>query len=158
VKRKTRAQRRAVRRAKVNREERSAPPPEAAQHHRPWPLQVLAHQGVIDSDEFEAAIELVETFRAITAELQAKGLSLGDPRGLYGGSGAMSDRAAFMSAVWFEWSFRVGPVATQLVEQIEDTTAIRSPVVLRLGLRRWLKVKDDLRRNRIDKPLHRVLT
>lgn len=112
-------------------------------------MQILLARGPekegIDADEFEAGIELVEVFRAITAALQARGLSYDDPRGGYG-NGAMSDRLATLSAVWFEWCRQIGPVATQIVEQVEDASPIRSPVILRLALRRWIKIRRDLSR------------
>lgn len=147
--RKAKARRTARRsRGKVARTERVKPPPEAAQHHRPWPMQVLLARGPegdgIDSDEFEAGIELVETFRALTSSLQAKGVSLGEPHTVSSPGGtSMSDKAAMMTEVWFTWCRDVGPVATQIVEMVEDQIPIRSPAVLRLALRRWLKVRSD---------------
>jgi hypothetical protein len=144
------------RRKQVERTERVKPPPEAAQHHRPWPMMMLLHLGPdangIDADEFEAGIEIVETFKAITAEMQVRGTRDGLP-----GSHEMSDRIAFMGNVWFEWTRQIGPVATHIVEQIEDAVPIHSPDALRLALRRWLKVKRDLLRA-VDKQPSTVLT
>jgi len=148
------------RRRKVERAERVKPPPEAAQHARPWPLQELLRLGPegdgIDADEFEAAIEIVETFKMLTAELQVHGVRAADLHGI-ASSRQLSDRAAFMISIWFQWSMQVGPIAGQLVDQIEDALPIRSPAILRAGLRRWLKVRHDMQRG-LDREPRKMLT
>lgn len=135
----------------VDRSERVKPTPETLAKLKPWPMQSLLHAGPehdgIDADEFEAAIEIVETFKGFTARLQAHGIALAEPRAMeyaHDLVGEMSDRLAMMVNVWFEWCWQIGPVATQLVEQIEDEQPIRSVTLLRMALRRWLKVKHDL--------------
>lgn len=144
----------------VDRAERVKPTPEAAQHHRPWPLMLLLHQGPdangLDVDEFEAGIEIVETFKALTHGLGIAALSIEFEKVAANYSDPMSDRAALMIGVWFRWCHEIGPVATQLVEQIEDASPIRSVEVLRFGLRRWAKLKHDVLRG-IDNHPH-ILT
>lgn len=157
--RKTRAQRRAAKRKRVDRTERIKPPPEAAQHRRDWPLQTLLALGPeadgIDSDEFEAAVELVETYRALTAELQARGAQI-EALPVHTATRGMSDSVARMCAVWFAWSEFVGPVATHIVEQIEDEMPIRSVAILRAGLRHWLRLKPAVLQNLDNTPGFRL--
>lgn len=150
---------RSRKRRQVDRTERVLPTPEAAQHHRPWPMMLLLHAGPegdgIDSDEFEAGIEIVETFRSLTAAQQLRGADLDEVA--VRSAHQLSDRAAMMIAVWFEWSAQVGPGASLLVDWIEDAAPIRSVVVLRAGMRRWLKVKRDMLRS-LDTQPRSVLT
>src|SRR3954451_6828273 len=93
------------RRRPVDRAERVKPTPEAAQHSRPWPLMLLLHLGPdadgIDSDEFEALIEIVQTFKALTAELQLHGTAMSHEQRYNGASPELSDRLALMTNVWF---------------------------------------------------------
>lgn len=148
------------RRPQVDRAERVLPPPEAAQHHRAWPMQVLLALGPdndgIDDDEFEAALDIVEAYHALTIELGMKALLLESER-VTGSHAPMTDRDAERIACWFEWSAQVGPVATHIVEQIEDEAPIRSVLLLRLACQRWLRIKRD-RARAIDKPPATVLT
>lgn len=138
------------RRPNVDRTERVKPTPEAAQHHRPWPLMLLLHQGAADggleADEFEACIEIVETFKALVADCMIRPSHL-ERISLAQAFGGMSDRAAVMTNVWFTWSKEIGPAATHIVEQIEDSVPIRSPELLRLAARRWLKIRRDMLRS-----------
>jgi hypothetical protein len=139
------------RRRRVTREDRVKPPPEAAQHHRPWPMQVLLvagpEGGGIDADEFEAALQIVETFRVLTHGLGIAALS-GDFAKIPGNyAGSMSDRDAERCAIWFEWAMRL-PVGlpSRLVAWIEDESPILAVEVLRRACRLWDRVRTDRRR------------
>jgi hypothetical protein len=153
------------RRRTVHREERVKPPPEAAQHRRPWPMQTLLAAGPegggIDSDEFEAALQIVETFHVLTHGLGVVGLSGGLEKIVANYSGSMSDRDAERCAVWFAWAMLL-PVGlpTRLVAWIEDDQSIGSVEVLRRATRLWDKVRSDRARPRsfgIDRPPPDVL-
>jgi hypothetical protein len=153
--------RRKQRRAHVDRTERVKPTPEAAQHHRPWPMQALlalgAKAGGLDADEFEAALEICETWRALTLGLGVAGLSL-DVEHIGASSRAMSDRDAERCAIWFAWSLELPRgLPARLVSEIEDAQPIGSVDVLRHACRRWLKVKAD-RARPIDKQPAPMLT
>jgi hypothetical protein len=141
---KNRAKRRAERRARVERAERVKPPPEAAQHRRTWPLQALlvaGHPDGIDADEFEAALQIVETFKALTAQLGILPARLDDT---IGGSSGLSDRDADRIACWFEWSARLPlGLPTRLVAWIEDELPIQSVELLRRACRQWDRVRSD---------------
>lgn len=138
-----------ARRRQVDRTERVLPTPEAAQHHRAWPMQELlargAKDGGLDADEFEAAVEIVETFKVLVADLDVHGTFSGEARGVSGGEhGFMSDRNAERCAVWFEWSMHLPRgMPTRLVAEIEDEQPISSVAELLHACRRWLKVKHD---------------
>jgi hypothetical protein len=153
------------RRGHVDRSERVKPTPEAAQHHRAWPLQTLlvlgAKDGGLDADEFEAALEIVEAFHAFTLHLgfQSK---LVEDRVFTGGyvEPTPSDRAAEQVATWLAWSLWLPRgVPPRLVAWIEDDEPIASVSVLRHACRLWLKVKSDRRREgeKIDKTPPAVL-
>jgi hypothetical protein len=139
--------RRAKKRRTVKRTERVKPPPEAAQHQRPWPLQQLlklgAADGGIEADEFEAALQMVEAFKSLTAEL---GMRSTDGTGAERGGlvdefakAEMSDRDAERCALWFAWADRLPPTmhAALLVEQIEDRVPIVSVPLLRHACHLW---------------------
>lgn len=164
---KSRAQRRAARRARVDRIERVTPPPEAAQHHRPWPMQVLLaagpEHGGIDADEFEAALQIVETFAALTQGLAVSGTSADLCRigGNY--SGSMSDRDAERIAVWFDWSTLLPRgLPPRLVRWIEDDEPVGSVAVLRRSCHLWDRVRRDHAQETcsrtVDTVAHPVLT
>lgn len=136
------------RRRQVDRTERVLPPPEAAQHRRPWPMQTLlaaGHPDGIDADEFEAALQIVETFKALVVGLGMAAIPperlLGDVGGTVGG---MSDRDAERCACWFEWSLRLPlGLPPRLVAWIEDDATIGSVEVLRRACRLWDRVRSD---------------
>jgi hypothetical protein len=103
--------------------------------------------GGIDADEFEAALQIVETYKALTAKLGIHPARLDDT---YGGNGGMSDRDAEAIACWFHWSawLPVG-LPTRLVREIEDDEPIRSVTVLRRACRSWHKVRADRSRSAV---------
>lgn len=164
--RKRRAQKR--RRRQVDRAERVLPPPEAAQHHRPWPMQTLlaaGHPDGIDADEFEAALQIVETWKALGAGLGMAAISL--ERLMLdhatANHGGMSDGDAERIAVWFEWALRLPTgLPSRLVRWIEDEQAIGSVEVLRRACRLWDRVRSDRSRGEprgvaaVDNPPPRV--
>jgi hypothetical protein len=138
-------------RRSVNREERVKPPPEARQHQRVWPMSILlikgASGGGIDADEFEAALQIVETFKAFTSALAIHHASA-ELVGLANG-GHMSDRDAERVSVWLEWSMHLPQgLPTRLVREIEDEEEIRSVPILRHACRLWDKVRGDRGRSR----------
>lgn len=144
------AKRRRRKHSPVIRAERIEAPPEAAQHQRPWPLQLLLQAGPegdgLDSDEFEAAVEIVETFKALTIALQVRGTA---PEHIGVAHGELSDRAALMISIWFEWRARLGDLdCVALAQEIEDDRAIVSVALLRSACRSWLKAKEDITRPR----------
>ncbi|HKV14529.1 MAG TPA: hypothetical protein VJQ81_05765 [Reyranella sp.] len=137
----------------MDRTERVAPPPEAAQHYRPWPMQALliaGHPDGIDADEFEAALQIVETFKALVAEVGTKALLIDGERIAAGHHHAMSDRDAERIACWFEWSAHLPlGLPTRLVAWIEDELPMGPVEVLRRACRLW----DRIRRDRAKPPV-----
>jgi hypothetical protein len=136
------------RRRQVDRTERVMPPPEAAQHHRPWPMQTLlaaGHPDGIDADEFEAALQIVETFKALVVGLGMVAITPERLMGDIGGTtGGMSDRDAERCACWFEWSLRLPTgLPPRLVGWIEDDLPIGSVDVLRRACRLWDRIRGD---------------
>ncbi len=139
---------RKARRRQVDRTERVLPPPEAAQHFRPWPMQTLlalGHPDGIDADEFEAALQIVETFKALVVGLGMVAIPPERLMGEIGGTvGGMSDRDAERCACWFEWSLRLPlGLPPRLVAWIEDDVPIGSVEVLRRACRLWDRVRSD---------------
>ncbi len=138
---------RKARRRQVDRTERVLPPPEAAQHFRPWPMQTLlalGHPDGIDADEFEAALQIVETFRTLTLEIGERHQSMEQRIGISATSFAMSDRDAERCACWFEWSLHLPTgLPSRLVAWIEDDAPIGSVEVLRRACRLWDRVRSD---------------
>jgi hypothetical protein len=96
--------RRARNRKPVNPAERTAPPPEAAQHARPWPMQELLARGPeaggLTSQQFEAALLIVEAFHVITRGIGHKPIDLAR---VGHGTGEMGARAARLWAVYVAW-------------------------------------------------------
>jgi len=155
------------RRRQVDRTERVLPPPEAAQHHRPWPMQTLlalGHPDGVDADEFEAALQIVETFHTLTADLGMRAFAQSPDTMItkqFGGS-YMSDRDAERCACWFEWSLRLPTgLPPRLVAWIEDDTPIGSVEVLRRACRLWDRIRSDRAKPpvaAVDTTTHHVLT
>jgi len=138
------------RRAKrVDRAERVLPPPEAAQHRRLWPMQTLLHIGPpdgIDAGEFEAALQIVETWHVLVRDREM--LTPSPERLMLGHAGfsspSMSDRDAERVVCWFEWSAHLPlGLPPRLVAWIEDEQPIGSVEVLRRALRMWDRVRAD---------------
>ena len=153
-----------ARRRQVDRTERVLPPPEAAQHKRAWPMQDLlalgAKDGGLDADDFEAALQIVETFKVLTLGLGIAGLTLEIEHIATEGhvAGGMSERDAERCAVWFTWAREMPhAVAWRFVAEIEDEKPISSVDELRTACRRWLKIKSDRTRT-IDKAPRDMLT
>lgn len=147
------------RRRTVHREERCKPPPEAAQHHRPWPMQILLQAGPegggIDAQEFEAALQIVETYKALVRTLEIAGAVLERVGGVTS-SGGMSDRDAERIACWFDWcSWLPHGVPTRLVREIEDQQSIASVAALKNACRLWDRVRSDRARGvvAVDNPM-----
>jgi hypothetical protein len=97
--------RRARNRKPVNPAERVSPPPEAAQHARPWPMLGLLERGPdgggLTSQQFEAALLIVEGFRTITRGVGHKPIDLARV-GI--GTGDIGPRAARLWAVYVVWA------------------------------------------------------
>lgn len=167
--RKTRAQRRAERRAKVNRGERIKPTPETLAKLRPWPMQQLLiagpDQGGIDANEFEAALQIVEAFRVLVADIDLRSQLIECERvnqlNYDFRSTGMSERDAERCAIWFEWSARLpAGLPPRLVAWIEDETPIGSVAVLRHGCRLWERSRNEhhQRRQALDKTMPDMVT
>jgi hypothetical protein len=109
-------------------------------------LLALGDQGGgLDADEFEAALQIVETFHVLTAGLGMAAVTI-DRLMLdrANGSTTMSDRDAERCATWFDWSMRLPRgLAAKLVAEIEDQQPIRSVDVLRHACRMWDKTRSD---------------
>lgn len=142
----TRAQRRAEKRARVERAERVKPTPETLAKLRPWPMQSLLAAGPpdgIDPADFEAALQIVETFKALVADRALRPSSLdrvGD-----GGTAGMSDRDARRCAQWFAWASHLPRgLPVRLVAWIEDDAAIGSVEVMRRACRLWERIGNDM--------------
>lgn len=151
------------RRGKVDRSERVLPPPEAAQHHRPWPMQVLlaaGHPDGIEADEFEAALQIVETFKALVRTVDMTSTTLDRVGAITAPRDSLSNRDAELCAVWFEWSARLPlGLPPRLVGWIEDEVTIGSVEVLRRACRLWDRVRHDRQRgvSALDNPPYPVL-
>lgn len=151
-------------RTRVYRGERVKPTPESLSHYRAWPMQLLLEAGPegggIDAADFEAALQIVEAFGALTVGLHIRANAIGELG--RGGTHDMSDGDAWRVAVWLDWAGRLpwrDPVV--VVEWIEDQRTIPVPA-LRRACRLWERVRDDharLRRdgNALDKTLYGVL-
>jgi hypothetical protein len=154
--RKRRAQK--GRRRQVDRTERVLPPPEAAQHYRPWPMQLLLaagpEHGGIDSDEFEAALQIVETFKALVRTMDMTSSTLERFGVVTAPRSGMSERDARMIAVWLSWSLLLPRgVPARLVAWIEDEQAISSVVVLRHACRLWDRTRAQLAKENCPLPV-----
>jgi hypothetical protein len=147
---KRRRNRRRKTRHAVERGERVKPTPETIAKLKPWPMQTLLAQGAedggIEADEFEAAIEIVEAFKAITIATGDRHQWSPERIGIVSTADSMSDHDAFLAAVWFEWAKPYGARAAHIAASIEDAEPIGSIVELRTACRRWLKARADLTR------------
>ena len=136
------------RRAQVERSERVKPPPEAAQHHRPWPMQLLLQAGPegggIDADEFEAALQIVETYKALVRTLDIAAAALERIAAVPAPRTSMSDRDAELIACWFDWSQLLPRgLPPRLVHWVEDDEPIGSVAVLRRACRLWDRCRSE---------------
>jgi hypothetical protein len=146
----TRSQRKADRRANVRRAERVLPSALAEHKKRPWPLMgllVLGPEGDgIDADDFEAALQIVEAFKAFTHQLGFPNHLVEDRifAGAFRDDLRMSERDARLAVLWFTWSTHLPKgLPSRLVRWIEDDEPIVSVKVLRRACRLWLKAKRD---------------
>ena len=140
-KRKTKAKR-----AKVDRAERVGPTPETVAKLRPWRMQQLLErgpdQGGIDAQAFEAAVDIAESFRLITAVVGFKPLDLGRIGVGNGGMGARGERASRVYIAWGnELKRRLHVRPHIVVEWIEDERALNdagSINLLNRSLNLWI--------------------
>jgi hypothetical protein len=138
---------RKARRAKKRRAarvvERVKATPETLAKLRPWPMQQLLQQGAadggIEADEFEAALQIVQAFKALTADLAVRSGNIEAERITGYLAGNVSDTDARRIALWFAWVERLpfGSDAAKLVEQIEDHAPISSVAALRHACHLW---------------------
>jgi hypothetical protein len=141
------------RRRYVNRNDRVKPSAMAEAKKRPWPLAQLLQRGPdaggIDADEFEAALQIVEAFEALTRGLGTAALDLTSPRVRRAGHTppSMSGREAALGATWFDWAERLPWRAVAIVEAIRDERPISVPA-LRHACRLWAQVAGDRARAR----------
>jgi hypothetical protein len=120
---KRRAERR--RRARVERAERVQPTPETLAKLKPWTMAELLRLGPeaggIDPTQHEAAVEIVDAFKALTKELGYRPLQLERVGRGSVGMNARDLRLATIYLAWaarYQWQFMVRPHV--VVEWIED--------------------------------------
>ena len=134
----------------MKREERVKPSPLAEAKKVEWPMAMLLHRGPenggIGADDFEAALEIVAAFHAITKGLGYKPLDLERVgRGALG----MSDGDARIGAIFLDWAAaferRTKVRAGNLAQWIEDARAFHPDIVpvLRVAGDLWRKARDD---------------
>lgn len=148
---KRRAERR--RRARVERAERVQPTPETLAKLRPWTMAELLRLGPegggIDPMQHEAAVEIVDAFKALTKELGYRPLDL---ERVGRGTVEMGPRALRLTTVYLAWAsayqrrFMVRPHV--VVEWIEDERHIDvgAMPLLRGGLDLWDAIRGDIDR------------
>lgn len=104
--------------------------------------------GGIEVDEFEAALQIVDAFKALTRDLAVRSGNVEVER-ISGYMGeAMSDGDARRIVLWFAWVERL-PVHIDpagLVSQIEDGRAISSVADLRIACHLWDSAARDQRK------------
>ena len=145
---KRRAERR--RRARVDRAERVEPTPETLAKLKPWTMAELLRLGPeaggIDPSQHEAAVEIVDAFRALTKELGFRPMQL-DRVGR--GSAGMNARDLRLATVYLAWALmferRFMRRAHLVVEWIEDERRIDVDTMpmLRGALNLWDAVRSD---------------
>jgi hypothetical protein len=143
--------RRSRRRRTVNRGDRVKPPPEAAQHQRPWTMRELLiagpDDGGIDADQFQSGEDIVEAFRALTKQLGYAVLWL--DRRVTSTVRDMSPREARLATIYLEWGrafqqrWHCRPHV--VVEWIEDQRVLDRGAValLRRGLDLWERIRSE---------------
>lgn len=142
-----RARARRSRRA-VDRSERVRPTPETLAKLKPWPLQVLLQvgpdDGGIDVDQFEAAVEIVDGFHAITRELGFKPLLFDR---VSRGVADMPARDVRLATIFLAWGVallnrhRCQPAV--IVEWIEDSRGSIDLHLLRRALSLWTSTRGE---------------
>lgn len=149
----TRAVRRAERRARVDRAERIKPTPETLAKLRPWTMAELLRlgpeNGGIDPMQHEAGVEIVDAFKALTKELGFRPLQLERVGRGSVGMGARDLRLATIYLAWaskYQRRFMVRPHV--VVEWIEDERHIDvgAMPLLRSALNLWETVRGDIDR------------
>jgi hypothetical protein len=148
-----RAQRRAERRARVERAERVQPTAETLAKLRPWTMAELLKlgpdNGGIDPMQHEAAVEIVDAFKALTKELGYRPLDL---ERVGRGTVEMAPRELRLATIYLAWAsayqrrFMVRPHV--VVEWIEDERHIDlgAMPLLRSALDLWEKMRGDFDR------------
>lgn len=143
--------RRNRKRKAVDRFERVPPTPETLAKLKPWTMSELLRLGPdaggIDHEQYEAAIEIVDAYAAITREL---GYRPTDLVRVGKGQGGMSPRDLRLSSIYLRWADdiedRLRIRAPRIVGWIEDHDARLSlgdlPALL-VALDRWGRVKLD---------------
>jgi hypothetical protein len=147
---KNRAKRRAEKRARVERSERVKPTAETLAKLRPWTMAELLRLGPeaggIDPSQHEAAIEIVDAFKALTKELGYRPLQLERlGRGSIG-MGARDLRLATIYLVWasmFERRFmRRSHIVVEWIEDERHIDVDAMPL-LRGALNLWDAVRSN---------------
>jgi hypothetical protein len=157
---KRRARKWASRKARtaVDRAERVKPSPLAEAKKQPWTLQSLLRLGSdgggIEPEQFEAALLIVEAFRAITRGLGFRPLDLSVIRH---GFAELSPREVWLSMIYLAWGHevirRLYLRPHVVVEWIEDERHIDNgglPILVR-SLDLWDTIMGDFRRETLDK-------
>jgi hypothetical protein len=148
---KRRAERR--RRARVERAERVMPTPETLAKLRPWTMAELLRLGPdlggIDPMQHEAAVEIVDAFKALTKELGFRPLDL---ERVGRGTVEMGPRELRLATIYLAWAaryqrrFLVRPHV--VVEWIEDERRldVGAMPLLRGALNLWDTIRGDIDR------------
>jgi hypothetical protein len=160
---KARARRAAKRRRQVDRAERVKPSPLAEAKKRPWSMQVLLEAGRegggIDADQHEAALEIVDCYRGITAEVRCSHTDLENHRHCPSMKPAGYGDAQ-RSALYLAWCheilrrMRLRPAI--VVGWIEDTASPIAVELLSRALDLWLQTKHELGRDQRLTPTPRI--
>lgn len=168
---KTRAQRRALRRRRaVDRTERVKPSPLAEAKKRPWIMMVLLDRGPeaqgISAEQFEAGIDVAESFEALT---RALGYRAASPETVLAQRGwdrfqSMSAREARMIAIYLAWAPELqrrlrlrGHVVMEWVQDERYLSAADLPRFIR-ALDLWCKHRSEWRADSLTKPSVKELT
>src|SRR4029077_770955 len=144
---------RAEKRARVDRAERVKPTPETLAKVRPWTMAEVRRLGPeagrIGPTQHEAAVEIVDAFKALTKELGYRPLQLQRVGRGSVGMGARDLRLATIYLVWaarYQRRFLVR--AHVVVEWIEDerSLGVDAMPLLRGALDLWDAVRSDIDR------------
>lgn len=162
-----RAKARAQRRQRVNRNERVKPSALAEAKKRPWPMQVLLQRGPeaggISAEQFEAGLEIVDAYEALTRSCGWHSASLDRVTG-NAVADDLSPREVRLIAIYLQWVVelitRLRLPGAIIVDWITDTRSLGTiglPILIR-ALDLWTKQRDDWWPGGLTSDSHAVLT
>ena len=149
---------RARKRREVKREERVKATPETLAKLKPWPMQELLRlgpeNGGIDAEQFEAALQICDGYRAITFGLGYRPLEL-EREHITTATREMGVEEERLATIYLEWGFdireRLGLQPWHIVERIESSQRFTHGLdvaILCAGLDRWSALRDEFDRAR----------